>query len=239
MDTAVRQSNIKVQIIDPQEIALWGMKQLISTADNIEVCGSATTAKEALDIAIRHKPDVIILEPNLDDGDGMKLITLLLQNTNAKIIIFTGSNNPNIHDQAIVLGARGIITKIEPLDTLLKAIEKIHAGELWLNRTATSRILMQIAVLNAPKVISNDEKRLLSLSTKQEMVTRTMQANADKSLKEIAAVLNLSEHTLRNHLASIYDKLDLKNRLELYVFCGKYLKTINPLEHPSRRSTDL
>jgi DNA-binding NarL/FixJ family response regulator len=203
------------------------------------MCGSASTAKEALDLAISSKPDVIILEPNLEDSDGLKLITSLLQHTNAKIIIYTGSNNPHVHDQAVVLGARGVITKNEPIENLLKAIEKIHIGELWLNRTATSRILMQIAALNTPKVISDQEKRLSSLSTKEEKVTRAIQIHAEKTLKEIASTLNISEHTLRNHLASIYSKLQLRNRLELYVFCGKYQKTINPQDHPRRRSTDL
>ena len=237
MNTQTSQTLVKVQIIEPQEIALWGMKQLISTISNFQMCGSASTAKEALDIAISSKPDVIILEPNLEDSDGLKLITSLLQHTNAKIIIYTGSNNPHVHDQAVVLGARGVITKNEPIENLLKAIEKIHIGELWLNRTATSR--MQIAALNTPKVISDQEKRLSSLSTKEEKVTRAIQIHAEKTLKEIASTLNISEHTLRNHLASIYSKLQLRNRLELYVFCGKYQKTINPQDHPRRRSTDL
>jgi DNA-binding NarL/FixJ family response regulator len=58
-------------------------------------------------------------------------------------------------------------------------------------------------------------------------------------LKHIAETLHISEHTLRNHLASIYDKLEVRNRMELYVFCGKYQKTDNPNIHPNRRSTDL
>ena len=239
VNTDTSQTLVKVQIIDPQQIALWGMKQLISTISNFHLCGSASNAKEALNIAVASKPDVIILEPNLEDGDGLKLITALLQHTNAKIIVYTGSNNPNVHDQAVVLGARGVIIKTEPIDNLLKAIEKIHIGELWLNRTATSRILMQIAALNAPKEISDQEKRLASLSTKEEKVTRSIQTHAEKTLKEIASTLNISEHTLRNHLASIYSKLQLRNRLELYVFCCKYQKTINPQDHPRRRSTDL
>lgn len=138
----------------------------------------------------------------------------------------------------VVRGARGIINKTEPTDILLKAIEKIHLGELWLNRNATSRILMQIAQANAPVELSNEQKKLNTLTVKEEKVTRAIQMYPEKTLREIADKLHISEHTLRNHLASTYDKLGVRNRLELYVFCGKYQKTDNSTQHPKRRSSD-
>jgi len=236
--TERKQKLIRVQIVDPQQIALWGMKHLLAGTSNYHVCATATNAKEALAAAISSEPDVIILEPELDGEDGLELITTLLRNTKAKIIIYTGNNKASLHDQAFVKGARGIITKTEPIETLLKAIEKIHVGELWINRNAASRILLQIAEANAPKVLSNELKKLATLSTKEEKVTRAIQMHSAKTLKEISSTLNISGHTLRNHLASIYSKLDLRNRLELYVFCCKYQKTNDPSVHPRRRSTD-
>jgi DNA-binding NarL/FixJ family response regulator len=236
--TESKQKLIKVQIVDPQQIALWGMKHLLAGTSNYHVCATATNTKEAIAAAISSEPDVIILEPELDGEDGLELITTLLRNTKAKIIIYTSSNKASLHDQAVVKGARGIITKTEPIETLLKAIEKIHLGELWINRNAASRILFQIAESNAPKVLSNGLKKLATLSTKEEKVTRAIQMHSEKTLKEISSTLNISGHTLRNHLASIYSKLDLRNRLELYVFCCKYQKTNDPSVHPRRRSTD-
>lgn len=237
-NTETNSNHIKVQIVDPQSIALWGMQHLIGTVHNYKVCATATNTAEAIDAAISSKPDVIILEPDLEGEDGIGLISVLLEKSKAKIIVYTGSNKLTMHDQAVVKGARGVLTKTEPTENLLKAIEKIHLGELWLNRNATSRILMQIAELNAPKVISDEQRRLASLSAKEEKVTRAIQMYSEKTLKEIASTLNISEHTLRNHLASIYSKLNLRNRLELYVFCGKHQKTYDPHNHPRRRSTD-
>jgi len=239
MITLSQETKIKVLLIDPHQISLWGMRHLIATVNSYHVCASASNAKEALAHAVDHKPDVIVLEPDLDGEDGLGLISAILEKTNAKIIIYSGSKNTSLHDQAVVKGARGVITKTESTDTLLKAIEKIHIGELWINRNATSRILMQIAQANAPKALSNEQKKLATLSTKEEKVTRAIQMYAEKTLKEIAGTLNISEHTLRNHLASIYSKLDLRNRLELYVFCGKHQKTENSEAHPRRRSTDI
>ena len=79
---------------------------------------------------------------------------------------------------------------------------------------------------------------LTSLTTKEEKVTRAIQMYSEKTLKQISESLHISEHTLRNHLASIYDKLGVRNRMELYVFCGKFQKTDNPNQHPKRRATD-
>jgi len=239
MNDDKKETKIKIQIVDPQQIALWGMKHLISTVKSFYVCATVTNGKEAVEQALAHNPDVIVLEPELDGEDGLGLISILLEKTKSKIIIYTGTKNTSIHDQAVVKGARGVITKTESTDTLLKAIEKIHLGELWINRNATSRILMQIAQANAPKALSNEQKKLATLSTKEEKVTRAIQMYAEKTLKEIAGTLNISEHTLRNHLASIYSKLDLRNRLELYVFCGKHQKTENPEAHPRRRASDI
>jgi DNA-binding NarL/FixJ family response regulator len=229
---------IKVQVIDSQQIALWGIQQLVNLDRRYTVSATTRNSAEALKAAVQCKPDVIILEPELDNEDGLALIPALLEKTKAKIIIYTSSKNPKILDEAVVRGARGIINKTEPTDTLLKAIEKIHLGELWLNRNATSRILMQIAQANSPVELSTEQKKLKTLTVKEEKVTRAIQMFSENTLKEIADKLHISEHTLRNHLASTYDKLGVRNRLELYVFCGKYQKTDNPDHHPKRRATD-
>ena len=238
MNINTNQKLIQLLVIDPQQIALWGIQQLVNLDGRYTISSTATNAAEALTMAATCKPDVIILEPELDNEDGLALIPLLLEKTKAKIIVYTGSKNPKLLDEAVVRGARGIINKTESTDTLLKAIEKIHLGELWLNRNATSRILMQIAQANAPVELSNEQKKLNTLTVKEEKVTRAIQMYSEKTLKEIAEKLHISEHTLRNHLASTYDKLGVRNRLELYVFCGKYQKTDNPNHHPKRRATD-
>ena len=239
MNTPNIQTQIKVQLIDSHPITLWGLAEFLSPHERIEVCASSSSSAEALKIAASSKPDVIVLEPDLQDQQGLELIPALLKACKAKIIIFTGSKNASIHDQAVVKGARGVLNKTEPIENLVKAIEKIHEGELWLNRSATSRILLQIAQANSPAELSSEQKKLASLTPKEEKVTRAIQLHSEKTLKQVSDSLHISEHTLRNHLASIYDKLGVRNRMELYVFCGKFQKTDNPNMHPKRRATDL
>ncbi|QWD77365.1 response regulator transcription factor [Polynucleobacter sp. MWH-Svant-W18] len=238
MNTDANTNLIKVQVVDRQQIALWGIDQLIKQDGRFQVCATATNAEDALKHAINSKPDVIVLDPELGDEDGIGLISTLIDKTKAKVIVYTSTQNPTALDQSVVKGARGVINKTEPVDILLKAIEKIHIGELWLNRNATSRILLQIAQANSPKELSLEQKKLKTLTSKEEKVTRAIQLHSEKTLKQISESLHISEHTLRNHLASIYDKLGVRNRMELYVFCGKFQKTDNPNAHPKRRSTD-
>ena len=239
MNTDNKSSLIKVQVIDRQQIALWGIDQLIKQDGRFHLCATATNTEDGMKLAISSNPDVIVLDPELGEEDGIELISSLINKTKAKIIVYTAAQNPVVLDQSVVKGARGIINKTEPIETLLKAIEKIHIGELWLNRNATSRILLQIAQANSPKELSAEQKKLKTLTSKEEKVTRAIQLHSEKTLKDIAETLHISEHTLRNHLASIYDKLGVRNRMELYVFCGKFQKTDNPSAHPKRRSTDV
>ena len=238
MNAATKKGQIKVQLIDPHQITLWGISQLLASHSQMEICGTSSNSSDALKLAAKISPDVIVMEPDLHEENGIDLISALLKVSSAKIIIYTGSKNSQIHDQAVVNGARGVINKTEPTENLLKAIEKIHEGELWLNRNATSRILLQIAQANSPKELTSEQKKLESLTSKEEKVTRAIQQHSEKTLKQVAESLHISEHTLRNHLASIYDKLAVRNRMELYVFCGKFQKTDNPAMHPKRRSTD-
>jgi len=219
----LKNDQISVLLIDSHQISSWGVKTLINQDERFTVCGSATNTKDALLHTLKHVPDVIILEPDLCNEDGLDLISKLIEQSGAKIIVLTSLRDLGIHDLAVVRGARGVLTKMESPETLLKAIEKIHEGELWVNRNATSRILMQIAAANAPKEITIQEKRLASLTIKEQKVVHAIHGSSEKTLKQVADKLHISEHTLRNHLASIYEKLEVRNRLELYVFCNKYM----------------
>ena len=116
----------------------------------------------------------------------------------------------------------GIQRELSP-ESVLRAIETVHQGETWVNRKATSQILHQIEQASTPIDWTPEQKKLGSLSKKEKQILDSIMSHTDLSRKEIADTLNISEHTLRNHLASIYEKLEVRNRLELYVFCEKNL----------------
>ena len=234
-----KQKSIRVHVIEPQQISLWGIKELVNSNTIFDVCACSTDGASALKDVESINPHIILIEPELEGEDSIALIDALIQKTSAKVVLLTSNRNPSLQDYAILKGAKGVILKTDLPETLLKALEKIHEGELWLNRNATSRILKKMAEPHATKDLSDEQLRLTELTPKETVVTKAIQLYPKKTLREVASSLNISEHTLRNHLASIYDKLSVRNRLELHVFCGKYQKTDDPNHHPKRRSSDV
>lgn len=211
----------RVFLVDDHKSILWGVQRLIESDDRYEVCGTATTADECIKGVKQTQPNVVLLDLDIGDGDaqGLDMIPEILSHSPAKIIVFTGVRDHRLHDKAVVQGARGVLTKDESPETLLKAIELVHEGELWLNRHAASRILMEIVKSKAEKEDeSPEQKKLSSLTAKESTIVKAVTEHSTKSLKQVAVLLNISEHTLRNHLATIYDKLQVGSRLELYVF---------------------
>ena len=229
---------ITVLLIDPHPICLLGLEHLLSTDPHITVCGTTSSYKKGLQLAMQLLPHVILLDPLLESPEGIALITQFQEASSCNILVLTDSNKSQLHDQAILLGARGILHKTESSDAYLKAIQCVQEGELWLNRHAASRILKRVTTPKSPEEQSPQTMLLQSLTKQEDRICRTIQASADKTLKEIANNLNISENTLRNHLAAIYTKLAVRSRMELYVFCNKYQKTNGSQSHPKRRASD-
>jgi two-component system nitrate/nitrite response regulator NarL len=229
----------RVLLIDPYPISLIGLERILAKDSHFQVCGSTSSTKKGIQLAKQLNPDVIVVDPQLDEVENLKLLTELQAQSSAKILILTNSSNPRILDQAVLLGARGTFSRMEPVETLAKAIACIGQGELWLNRQSTTRILSQMTKQAEPKEHSAQESQLQSLTKQEDRICRTIQGAATKTLKEIAITLNISEHTLRNHLVAIYHKLGVRNRMDLYVFCNKYQKTKEPHLHPRRRASDI
>lgn len=113
-------------------------------------------------------------------------------------------------------------TRTTPPHTLLKTIERVHHGEVWLDRTATSRILGALAQRSEPTAQRPEKLLIDSLTRRERQTVQVLADNASATGKQLAALLNISEHTLRNHLTSIYQKLGLGNRVELYAFAHRH-----------------
>jgi len=209
---------IQVLLIDCQRILLAGLALLLQSDARFVVCGMATNQNEALVLIGQHQPDVIVLDLDLGEQNGLYLIPEFHSKCQSKMLVLTSNKNLALHDQAIITGARGIVNKDELPTTLFTAIEKVYRGELWLNRDATARILLGVAKAHAPKGTSAEDKLMASLTKKENQIMQAVVASTGKHLKTIADELFISQHTLRNHLASIYEKLGVANRLELYVF---------------------
>lgn len=173
-----------------------------------------------------HQPDVILLDLDLGDETGLEAIPEFVETGTGRVLVLTGIRDQSIQDRAIILGARGVVEKEDSAETILTAIAKVHEGQLWLPRIAVDRILADLSKRDLTPRTTPEQKKLASLTPRELAVVEAVANNAHANAKNIASLLFISEHTLRNHLTSIYDKLGVSGRVELFAFAHKHV--VNP-----------
>ena len=214
---------IRVLLIDDHRSILWGLERLIESGKPaMEVVGTATNCAEALKLIDTAAPDLILLDIGLGNENGVDEIPNLLARSHAKILVLTGLRDESLHDKAVLAGASGVIEKEAPAETILAAIEKVHEGQLWLDRVATGRIFLEFARESAAQSVDPERAKIASLTDREREIVSIAATHAGFNAKAIAEMLYISEHTLRNHLTSIYDKLQVANRLELFAYVHKH-----------------
>jgi len=220
---------IRVFLIDDHRSILWGLERLIESGKPaMQVVGTATNCAEALKLIDEAAPNLILLDIGLGSENGVNEIPNLLARSHAKILVLTGLRDESLHDKAVLAGASGVVEKEAPAETILAAIEKVHEGQLWLDRVATGRIFLEFARENAAQSVDPERVKIASLTDREREIVSIAATHAGFNAKAIAEMLYISEHTLRNHLTSIYDKLQVANRLELFAYVHKHGLTKRP-----------
>lgn len=161
--------------------------------------------------------DIVLLST---EDENPSLMLRIAAMSDAKVLLLALEREPSNVEDWLKEGARGLINPQADSAQLLKAITKVYAGEFWFNRQITSRILSGIG---QAKELSDEQKRIAGLTAKEKLVVKAVVDGGGKTLRETAKDLEISENTVRNHLRSIYSKLGLANRLELFVFAQQHL----------------
>lgn len=211
-------SPIRVLIVSDLTIVAWGLERLIeSRQPAMRLAGAASGVDDALRMAQGAPVDVVLFD--LDGRCDSAGIAELLNRGRTRVLALTASRDPEFCDAAILAGASGVVNKSDPTAALLKAVEKVHAGEFWLDRVATGRVFVAMARQRAAR--DPEQDRLASLTRKERLTVVETARDPAASGREIAGRLCISEHTLRNHLTSIYAKLGVRNRTELYAYASR------------------
>jgi two-component system, NarL family, nitrate/nitrite response regulator NarL len=215
-------NSIRVLLIDDHRSVLWGLEKLIdSQRPKMHVIGKFTSFAEASSSLTNLVPDIVLLDLDLGVECGTEVIPKLNAVSSAKIVILTGSRDETLIDKAVIAGARGILGKENPAETIISAIERVHNGELWVDRERMSRVFSRLTVGKEQDVQNPDSAKFESLTPKEKVIFKEMTSRAGASGNEIAKSIHISESTLRNHLTSIYSKLEIGNRLELWDFAQR------------------
>jgi len=211
---------IKILIVDDHRTIVWGLERLIETATPcMAVVGTATSRAELFEKLSGANPDVILLDLDLNGENGLDFLGELGRQTTARVLVLTSASDPEVHQQAIMGGARGVVHKQEPPDVVVRAIEKVHSGEIWLNRTALGLVVRALA---RGQESDPEAVKIASLTPRERQIIATVMKEKGAPIKVMAGKLYMSEHTLRNHLTTIYSKLEVKGRLELYLYASSH-----------------
>jgi len=210
---------IRVLIVDDHKSVLWGLEKLIDSEQPLmRVVGKATRCAEALVAVEHHQPDVLLLDVDLEEDNGLDILDALRGRSCPNVLIVSGLRDAQMLESAMRKGARGVVCKAESAESILKAIVHVHKGEFWLPRASMAKILTsaldhgKAGHENAP---ATAEATLTP--TERRIIAAVVQYKGAQN-KVIAGALGISCNTLRNHLASIYNKIDVHSRLDLYLY---------------------
>jgi DNA-binding NarL/FixJ family response regulator len=214
-------SPIRIFIIERHTLVRAGLGALLEREPKLRVIGGCERATDACALIAREPPDVVLFEPYGEGDDDCELIAQLLEAApQTHLILVTSQKNALAHCHAVQLGARGIVRKDEPVESLIKAIVKVHAGEAWLDRAMMADVITKLS--RGQNVSTRDpvQERIASLSPREHEVIALLGSGLKN--KQIADRLSLSEFTVRHHLTSIFTKLQIEDRLELIIFAYRH-----------------
>lgn len=209
---------IRIVVVDDHPTIIWGLEQLLGTeAQRMRMVGSATNVGDARRVITAMTPDIVLLDLDLAGISACGLISEC-QRGSTRFVVFSGQRDAAVLDAAMLAGARGVIEKSTRPDLILRAIERVHAGEIWLDRTHTGAYVEQLRRKTAPPVIDP----FAVLTAREREIVRVTHAHGAESIRELADRLFITDSSLRNALSAIYGKLELGSRLQLHALCNRH-----------------
>jgi DNA-binding NarL/FixJ family response regulator len=212
---------IKVLVIDDHAMFRTGLRLAIESRPGFRVVAEAATSAEALAAAARESPDIILLDLDLGQESGFELLPELIAGGHAgRVILLTGTRDPEAHRRAVRMGAVGLVLKEHAIETVIKAIEKVYAGEAWLDRTMIATILRERSRPEAVNGRSAEAAKIATLTERERQVISLIGEGLKN--REIAERMYISEATVRHHLTSVFNKLGVADRLELVIYAYQH-----------------
>jgi two-component system, NarL family, response regulator LiaR len=201
---------IRILLADDHALFRQGMKSLLESEPDLRVIGEAQNGREAVRYAADTKPDIILMDIQMPELDGVRATQSILEiNAQANVIILTMYRQDSYVFEAVKAGARGYLLKDADASELIDAIRRVNDGDTLLD----PEIVLED--FHAKKESLPDEKRG-DLTEREAAILRLLAQGS--SNQEIALKLNISEKTVRNRLSEIFAKLQLNNRTQAALY---------------------
>jgi DNA-binding NarL/FixJ family response regulator len=206
--------SIRVLLADDQAMVRAGFRMILETQPDIEVVGEAANGEQAADSARRLRPDVVLMDIQMPDGDGLTATRRITEagEPHSRVVILTTFERDEYVFEALQSGASGFLLKNAPPEELLHAVRVVAAGDALLAPSVTRTLIEQFARRPARR----DTGARLDTLTEREREVLVMLARG-KSNAELAAELVVSEGTIKTHVSSLLGKLGVRDRVQAVV----------------------
>lgn len=202
--------SIRMLIADDHEVVRSGIKNLLE-GTNIEIVGEATSGNEVVRMTTELKPDIVVLDVRMPDGDGLTTLgRLKLDHPQLPVLMLSTYDNPTYVARSVALGACGYLMKTANKEKLLAAITSGAAGESVWTRDELRRVT---GALSTPRLNSDVD---VPLTQRESEVLRQLAFGLTN--KEIAAALNISYETVKEHVQHILRKVGVSDRTQAAVW---------------------
>ncbi|WP_327086209.1 response regulator transcription factor [Nonomuraea sp. NBC_01738] len=204
---------IRIVIVDDQAMVRAGLRMVVDSDPGMDVVGEAADGLEAIAVARRTRPDIVLMDISMPRLDGLAAAKQLLDTPNPpKIITLTTFDTDENLYAALRAGTSGFLLKVSPPEQLIDAIKVVHSGDALLDPAVTSRVIASFAGRHDP----TPPPQLAELTPRELEVLRLLARGRTNA--EIARELYVGEATVKTHVARVLMKLDLRDRAQAVVF---------------------
>lgn len=206
---------IKVLIVDDQQLIREGLLMILSVYEQIEIIGTASNGQEALNQIDIYHPDVVLLDIRMPVMDGVKTTKKIKASyPEIKVIILTTFDEDEYIFQALNYGANGYLLKDVKSEEIVRAIEVVFQGNTFLESKVTTRVVQAFNSLTKQQNFQGSDG-LKELTTREYEIAILVAEG--KNNKEISQLLFITEGTVKNHLTKILSKLAVRDRTQLAI----------------------
>jgi DNA-binding NarL/FixJ family response regulator len=210
-------SKMRIVLVDDHEVVRLGLKVLLEQSDHFEVVGEANNAKEAVEIAGKFRPDIVLMDIRLPGASGIEACEEITQlYPEVRVVMLTSYAEDEMLFSTIRAGASGYLLKQINSDDLIRSLESVRRGDALLDPLVTQRVFQEVR-----RAVKEEEASAFAILSQQEKHVLIL-VSEGKTNREIAKSLFLGEGTVRNYVSSILSKLGASNRAEAAAYAVEH-----------------
>lgn len=206
---------ISVAFVDDHPVLLSGLASLFAGTSEFEVVGKGTSSADALQLTIQKAPDILVIDLNIP-GNAFDAIAQITANYGStRVVAFTASSGIEHAVMALDAGASGYILKGSSVEELVQGLKAVHGGETYVTQGFATKVIVALRNASVRKLAA----QAIRLSVREDQIVRLLLKG--RTNKEIAAVLSISEKTVKHYMTILMQKLHARNRLEVVIQAQK------------------